>query len=207
MNLIFKKAIKFAISLLLCICSVSLCHATELTHSLSIIVMTPQDAARSVKYTGAIDSAYRIGEIIVIVSNGVHHAFGKGEESWTVWVPEEDIAKSNAAVELREELLPASEYQKCHALGAKEGFYCMFKKEMQAGRFYHAILSAELYMTNNADRSYEEELSTRLCQAYDGLLGRMGDVEGIEYSQLNKERVKEAHEITKKYGNDCFDYK
>jgi hypothetical protein len=59
-------------------CTLSL--AEEITHSLSRRDIDPKQAAKQVKFNGPIDSAYSIGNVLVIISNGDIHAYGKGDK-------------------------------------------------------------------------------------------------------------------------------
>ena len=171
-----KALFLFIIGLFLSAVAVMLAYPIELRHSLSKTPMFPSVAAKAVKFSGPVDSAYRIGEVIVIVSDGVHHAFGRGKRSFSQGRSNQNIEK-DAVDETPKELNSWSgsiNYDSCNQKLHSEKMMCWAELDEEQGYFSTAILSLSLAAKKLAGEIVAgktttitiDEIKTEMCRLY-----------------------------------------
>lgn len=188
------------LAILSAIIGVTFCEATDITHSLSVIPISPQEAAEKVKYTGTIDSAYRIGEVVVIVSDGVHHAFGNGkgrrfsgevkysieDEPWQQ-TPKEFTTPHVLGYDQPGDLLDG-----CMELGKTDKLKCFYEKNLENNNLSLAISDMDYLYDVLVDKlakgegveSEMADVGDKMCSTYKEMITQLSDDEQKEHSRL-----------------------
>lgn len=194
--------------------------ATDLTHSLSKIEISPQEAAKIAKYSGPIDSAYKIGGIIVIVSDRTHHAFGNdGEEELVLNTGEvgeylsvyEDGNNNKASIKPTSLGWEGMDEIDAGCENEDGGVYfeCIAEKRFSAGRFDAAMWAiaitvdhyyAQKVLGANVDEKIKQ-LKEKLCVYYHRM------IDGFTQDEIERYvfDVDFAKRSVLKYGNDDCD--
>ena len=206
-----KALFLFIIGLFLSAVVVMLAYPIELRHSLSKTPMFPAVAGKAVKFSGPVDSAYRIGEVIVIVSDGVHHAFGRGKRSFGQGRGNQNIDE-DAVDEKPKELscwAVANNYDRCNQKLHAEKWMCWAELEEEQGYFSAAILSlslagrglAEEIATGKTTTITIDEIKTKMCRLY----GKINASTTADQRTKYKSEIEMVTKVLIRYQVDCIE--
>ena len=202
-----NNTIKIIVSVIIILGSLTyfkLVHGETITHSFSKVDITAIEAAERVNFNGTIDSAYTIGSVLIIVSDGNIHAYGKSKKSRyedrgyidrsSFGIDDDDtissIENKNQMPKALVGLVPIKFYEQCEsdeALGNLDE--CLYEIKIDNGYYSAAIDSLDKIIQG---RIWEKvaareigidlkEVKDKMCSAYKLMVSDLTEDEKEKY--------------------------